>query len=691
MKLHLALLLAVPLFCFGDESRARWQNTRLVGAPEGPPPYRAVRSWPQLATRPLVYAAAEPGTGRMLFIEQQAADWGASMMLKAFRDPVRVETLLEFPGYAYCIAFHPRFAENGFVFFGVNEPAEGGRKHSRVLRYTMRDGRPDPDSRRVVISWDSNGHNGAALAFAADGLLFVSSGDGTSDGDVDLAGQNIGSLRSKILRINVDTTDDKTPYTVPSDNPFVNVSGFAPETWAYGLRNPWRLTYDALSDQLWAGENGQDHWEYARLVRRGANYGWSHFEGAHVFNAEHKLGPDRVTFPEIEHSHAEFRSLTGGFVYRGAKLPELAGAYVYGDFGTGRIWAAKHDGKSMLWNRELADTSFAITSIVADADGEILITDYGAPIGAPGGGGGAFYRLEPLRAEPAPPFPVRLSETGLFSDTAAQTPAPGVLPYEIAHPAWHDGAGSRRWMAIPGGGKLEVTGAKSWLLPDGSAFVQTLTIEGRRVETRLLVKQQADWAAYSYLWNVEQTDAELAPKAGADIAVQRVDFRQPWRVPARAECLMCHSRQAGFAIALSEPQLDIGGQIERWREAGILKGEPRPAAERHPFRNDTPEDRARTYLAANCSHCHTLYGGGNSALEFDWTTPREKMNAIDAKPQHAQFGLVDPRIVAPGDMARSILPLRTSHRGAGHMPPVGTKIPDPDGTRILAEWVLSLK
>src|SRR4030095_7453075 len=123
----------------------------------------------------------------------------------------------------------------------------------------------------------------------------------------------------------------------------------------------------------------------------------------------------------------------------------------------------------------------------------------------------------------------RLSETALFSDAAKQTPAPGVLPYSIAYPAWHDGAKSQRWMALPGDGPLEVTPQKSWLPPNGTVLAQTLTLDGRRIETRLLIKQQADWAGYTYLWNAAQTDADLVAKAGADIELQLADFRQPWR------------------------------------------------------------------------------------------------------------------------------------------------------------------
>lgn len=696
-RITLLLLAFIP--CGLAETRQKWENTRLTGSPDGPSKYRAVRAWPELTAGPMIAAEPEPGGKRLFFLEQKTGNSNLPMILRAFRDAANVETLLEFPGFAYTIAFHPRYAENGFVFFGVNELAEKDRRNSAVLRFTIVDGKLDAASRKEIIKWDSNGHNGAAIAFGGDGLLFVTSGDGTMDSDTDLAGQNTSVLRAKVLRINADKPSGAVAYSVPADNPFTGNPKFAPETWAYGLRNPWRMTFDAKSNQLWLGENGQDHWEYARLVQRGANFGWSRYEGSRPFILERVAGPDPVTFPTVEHSHEEFRSLSGGVVYRGTKLPELVGAYIYGDFRTGRIWAAKHDGKKLEWHKELADTPIAITSIGADADGELLIADYG-PSAIGGSGGGAFYRIEAAPVVTAPPFPTKLSDTGLFADTAAQIPAAGVLPYSIALPAWHDGAKSDRWLALPGDGKIEITTRKSWIPPEGTALAQTLTLDGRRIETRILVKHEDDWAAYTYTWNPAQTDAELAPKGGADIRIARPDFQQPWRVPSRAECHMCHSREAGFAIALTEPQLNVPGQFQRFEGMGILKRPipkeppkepPKTFEQMFKFQTDTPENRARAYLAANCAHCHTNCGGGNSAMEFDWQTAGKDMRTIDVMPQHATFGIANARIIAPGDLSRSILPLRASHRGDGHMPPLGTLIPDPEAARILAEWVLSLK
>lgn len=720
----------------GPEPIARipWQNTRLLGSPDGPQGFRAVRAWPRLDARSMVAVAPAPDGEWLWYVEQEGGREGLTRLRRtaARGDGSEAETLLEPEDLVYNLAFHPRFAENGFVYLGVNGPTATRPRSSRITRYTVRDGRPDPASRVVIIEWPSDGHNGAALAFGGDGRLFVTSGDGTSHSDTDRVGQDLRTLRSKILRIDVDRPAEGKRYSVPPDNPFVADSRFAPETWAYGLRNPWRLTYDAASGQLWTGENGQDQWEYARLVRRGENYGWSVYEGAHVFAQARPLGPHPVTFPTVEFSHAEFRSLSGGVVYRGRQFPELAGAYVFGDFGTGRIWAAKHDGARLEWMREIIDTPFSVTHVTADADGELLVADYGVERfrGFGPAGGGAIHRIEralPSREPPAP-FPRRLSETGLFADTASLAPADGVLPYDINVPGWHDGATSQHLIALPRDTVIHYRPGKSWDLPDGTVLVQTLVHEGRRIETRLLVKLQNDFAGYSYAWNAAQNDAELAEKAGAEL---NLSGGRSWRIPSRAECMMCHSRQANFSLTVHEWQLNRGDQLARWERMGVLRAEPssfgrgggrrggnaggqfgRPAAEqRQPVssallpRNPANlgrfmtsaeggaslETRARHYLAVNCAHCHTINGGGNSAIEFDWLAPRERMRAIGEPAQHGDFGLADAKVIAPGAPERSVILSRVVMRGAGQMPPVGSRAPDPEGVRLLAEWIASLR
>ena len=257
-------------------------------------------------------------------------------------------------GTAYDIAFHPRWRENGFVYFGWNGKLPGNDgKHSAITRHTMSTKPPytiDPASATTIIAWPSDGHNGAAVCFGKDGLMFVTSGDGTSDSDGNLMGQRTDSLLAKVLRIDVDRPEAGKAYSVPKDNPFIGAKDFVPETWAYGLRAPWRISHDAESGQLWVCQNGQDLWEQAFLVKGGENFGWSVMEGSHPFYPNRRAGPTPFTKPTVEHHHSEARSLTGGLVYRGKALPEIAGAYVYGDYSTGHIWAVRHTGKEIAWH-----------------------------------------------------------------------------------------------------------------------------------------------------------------------------------------------------------------------------------------------------------------------------------------------------------------------------------------------------
>ena len=248
----------------------------------------------------------------------------------------------------------------------------------QIARFTMARRSPfglDPASEEVIIEWPSNGHDGGGLVFGQDGMLYITTGDGTSDSDDDNVGQDMTRLLAKLLRIDVDHPEPGKAYSVPKDNPFVGVKDARPETWAFGFRNPWRMTLDRETGHIWVGNGGQDLWETAYLIERGANYGWSVYEGSHPFYLTRKLGPAPLTKPTLEHHHSESRSLTGGIVYYGQRFPELRGAYIYGDYSTGKIWAARHDGTRLLWQKEIADTTLQITCFGTDSRGEILIVD----------------------------------------------------------------------------------------------------------------------------------------------------------------------------------------------------------------------------------------------------------------------------------------------------------------------------
>jgi glucose/arabinose dehydrogenase/mono/diheme cytochrome c family protein len=579
-------------------------TSQVTGSPEPPLPYRVERAHPQARLSGPIAVAHQPGSDRLLYVTEPWA-YQPSTVMRMRDDEAGYEPEVLIPAddttVHYAITFHPNFAENGFVYIGSNglkspdgRVPEDGRRRTRITRYEI--DREPPyafhrDSATVIIEWDSAGHNGGDMAFGADGTMYVGSGDGTSDSDEDRKGQDLTSLRSKILRIDVDHPDDELAaagrhYSVPRDNPIFDpdspiatVEGARPETWAYGMRQPWRLSFDPATSQLWVANQGQDLWEQIYLIERGANYGWSILEGSHPFHRDQPAGPTPFSEPVAEHSHAEARSITGGLVYTGTALPELRGAYLYGDYSTGRIWGIRHDGERVTWHELIADTTLNITGFGTDSRGEILICDH-----QPGEQGG-FYRLVPTppASRPQPPFPRTLSESGLFADVARHAMVAGVIPYEPAAPLWSDGTHKARFFALPPTkdeagrvvpAKIGVTSARGWNFPDGTVLVKSFAIdevEGdpstrRWIETRFMLKEEGEWAGYSYEWNDDQTDALLVSAAGKDreFTITTADLAkhadgvktQQWHYPSRTECMVCHSRASNYVLGLCTVQLN---------------------------------------------------------------------------------------------------------------------------------------
>ncbi len=559
---------------YGLDRRVPWTTSRVVGFPSPPPPYRAVRAFPNLKVVCPIAVAHQPGSDCLLLLHQMFP-WGGHgkiLRVKDVPDVAEAEEVLNLDGIAYGVAFHPDFLKNGYLYVGDNGPMSG-KKRTRVTRYAM-DPKPpyklDPKSAKIVLAWDSDGHNGGDLAFGPDGLLYVSSGDGTSDSDTNLTGQDLSKLLAKVLRIDVDRPGDGKEYSVPKDNPFVGLKGARPETWAYGFRNPWRLHVDKPTGDVWVGNNGQDLWEQIYLVRKGANYGWSAYEGSHPFYAGRLGGPSPLAAPVAEHHHSDARSMTGGVVYRGKKLPELHGAYVYGDWSTGKVWGIRHDKGRVTWHKELAVTPMQITGFGLDSRGELLIADHG----------GGTYRLEPAPKEERQfPFPTRLSETGLFASVKEHRPQPELIPYSVNAPLWSDGADKERYLALPGTEPVDFTPKNGWNFPEGTVLVKTFALGRRRVETRLLTRQVGQWYGYSYLWNDAQTDADLVPAEGADRPYEVRGLRQTWHYPSRTECMVCHSRAANFVLGLSAAQMnkvhDYGGvkdnQLRTLQHLGVFR------------------------------------------------------------------------------------------------------------------------
>ncbi|MFQ5571122.1 MAG: PQQ-dependent sugar dehydrogenase, partial [Rhodothermales bacterium] len=278
------------------------------------------------------------------------------------------------------LAFHPNYADNGFFYVYYSA---SNRRRSVIARYSVNPNNPDrADTNSEVVLLEVtqpfDNHNGGQIRFGPDGFLYIALGDGGSGGDPQGHGQNRTTLLGSIVRIDVDTPSGGRNYGIPSDNPFVgNTEGFREEIYAYGLRNPWRFSFDADTGRLWAADVGQDDFEEVDIIESGGNYGWNTMEGFHCFRPSSGCNQNGLALPVWEYAHqGGRRSVTGGFVYRGTNVPELAGHYVYADFITGQIWALEYDGQQVVQNTELRDTNLPISAFGVDERHELYLCSF---------------------------------------------------------------------------------------------------------------------------------------------------------------------------------------------------------------------------------------------------------------------------------------------------------------------------
>ncbi len=289
------------------------------------------------------------------------------------------------------LAVAPDFASSGQFYVYYSTPNPRRTVLSRFRVGDARNGVADAASeeRILEIGQPFANHNGGGILFGPDGHLYLGIGDGGSAGDPMGNGQNLGTLLGKMLRIDVSGSDGSRPYRIPPDNPFVGRQGAREEVWTYGMRNPWRFAFDPETKVLWAADVGQNQWEEIDIIARGANYGWNITEGRHCFPpARTDCVLSGITLPVFEYDHSGGEcSITGGFVYRGGLLPSMRGAYVYGDYCTGRAWALRYDGSRVTEQALIVDTNLSISAFGQDRGGNVYLLDHG-----PAGG---IYRLVP--------------------------------------------------------------------------------------------------------------------------------------------------------------------------------------------------------------------------------------------------------------------------------------------------------
>ncbi|MBO0929900.1 PQQ-dependent sugar dehydrogenase [Fibrella aquatilis] len=346
---------------------------------------RVVNAHPSLNfDAPVLYTYAPDGTNRMFVLEQA----GRIKVVDQATNASNATTYLDIKNkVAYGgemgllgLAFHPNFKQNGFLYVNYTREGNGHPRETVISRFKAPSANAtqiDPATETILLTFRQPyaNHNGGGTMFGPDGYLYISTGDGGSGGDPQNNAQNRTSLLGKMLRIDVNGTD-KGNYGIPKDNPYVgNGEGFREEIYAYGLRNPWRFSFDKKG-QLWVGDVGQNKLEEVDVVTKGGNYGWRIREALDGYKPTEKAA-DPLIGPIHEYSHANGDlSITGGVVYEGKALPELANKYIFADYVSGRVWALTPTGSNKATNQTLIDRAGTISSFGEDRIGEVYLCDH---------------------------------------------------------------------------------------------------------------------------------------------------------------------------------------------------------------------------------------------------------------------------------------------------------------------------
>jgi glucose/arabinose dehydrogenase/mono/diheme cytochrome c family protein len=653
------------------------------------------------------------------------------------------------------VVFHPNFASNRtlFVYYTIRLSVSPNSYFQRLHRIVVSDAtisNPAISSHEPMLTlYDrATNHNGGTIDFGPDGYLYLSLGDegGSNDtyNNARFITQNADAGRigfwGQMLRLDVDKKPENlTPnphvqnstkfpsavhvgtYKIPADNPFIGATSWHNQTidpnqvrteiWATGLRNPFRWSFDKPTGRLFLGDVGQGAREEIDIIGKGKDYGWSWLEGNANFNSAPNppalpgqgFNPQAPIYDYARNSSLMLNGycVTGGRVYRGSRFTELYGDYIFADYGSGAMGALRHNGQE--WEpRRLLDQDGIVGFGEDPRDGELLFFSQGSPM--------PVLRLKRSAQEGKQPPPL-LSQVGAFSDLAALTPYPGIVPYEINVPFWSDHATKRRWFSIRNTTDTVVYRRdEPWTFPAGMVWIKHFDIETtrgnpstrRKLETRVLVKTANSVYGLSYRWRADQSDADLVPETGMNdpltITEGASQVVQTWRFPSRSECLACHTQVGGHALSFNSPQLNRDNlyqaqtlnQIKALGDAGYFSNS---VTDIHTLPKYAPADdasqslewRVRSYFAVNCAQCHQP--GGPSTGNWDARATVEMdaasiINGIVLNPQ----GNAASRFVVPGDPAHSVALMRLNGIPS-RMPPVGSNVIDQSAVDLLTAWI----
>ncbi len=719
--------------------------------------WSAMLAFPHLRFTNSVGLTAVPGTDRLCVWEREGRVWTFPNQRETTDKQLAIDISNQCQGWddsgLLGVAFHPGFATNHFVFVWYTwvrpgtvvgspttrpNPVLPDTYHDRLSRFTLDDqGVAIPGSETVFVDLTDQTvwHHGGGMFFhPVNGFLYWTDGD-NSVGDND---QFINkSLYSGVFRIDVDClgggvshAPPRQPlngvtahYFVPNDNPFVGQTNVLEEFFCLGLRSPHRMTYDPGSGRIFIGDVGESSREEIDVIEPGEsalNFQWNRCEGTLGKLEAPCLGVSRG--PLLDYPHSDGRAVIGGYVYRGKEFAsDLGGKYIFGDNVMRIVWALdetttpktkivlcvmpKGDGPN-------AGTDYTgLSSFGTDAAGELYFCQMSSI-------GGRIYRL--ARGGPPPPrqaLPKLLSQTGVFADMAAMTPAAGLLPYRVNSPLWSDGAVKSRWVALATNAVVGFAPKGAWSFPAGTVFVKhfDLPVDDtdskvvRRLETRLMVRDTSG-AVYgaSYQWRSDNRDAELV-NAGftEEVTIKTATGSrvQKWFYPGRQDCLTCHTTISGGVLGVNTRQLNgdftypatgiRDNQIRAWNHLGLfsqpLDDKAIPLLPKLVNVTNTLANlntRVRSYLDSNCSHCHQP-GGAGAFFDARFDTPLAKQNLINGPVQNP-LGIAGAKVVMPGDTNKSVLFHRVSIVGINQMPPIGKNVVDDQAVAVIGKWINSM-
>jgi glucose/arabinose dehydrogenase len=738
LSLRAAVWLGLGLVTLAAAPREPNTTLRL---PPVPPTYgfALTPAFPGLSFSAPMALTAPPGETNQLFVVERTGRIQVITNLTApnqslFLDiSARVNTSGE--GGLLGLAFHPGYQTNGwfFVYYTLTASTSAGTGfHDRLARFERSASNPfqaSPASEVPLITQldEASNHNGGDIHFGPDGYLYVALGDEGGAGDAYRNSRRIDrDFFAAILRLDVDQRPGSlapnshpavgTGYAIPPDNPFVGATSFngaavdpadvRTEFWAVGLRNPWRMSFDPVTGWLYAGDVGQGAWEEINLIQRGGDYGWNYREGLHPYTGTPPAGVAFID-PIWEYPHTgsptnRGNSVTGGVVYRGTRLSQIYGHYVFADYGSANLWALLYDGTRVVQHQRLTTASSIVELGTDPANGDVLLASINGPISR------LTYNSIPV----GDPLPPTLAETGAFTDLLSLTPQPGIIPYQINAPFWSDHALKTRWFSVPDTNDfLGFNPEGSWDAPEGTVWIKHFELEltnglpesRRRLETRFLVRHGGGSYGVTYRWDNTQTEATLVPEEGLDeslvIRDGSIARTQVWHYPARSECLICHAPVAGHALSFNTFQLNrdtplddgVTNQILALAALGYFTNAPEDAVGLPAFADAATtaasvEHRARSYLSVNCVQCHQPGAAARGSWDARFTTPLDQAGILNGLLEDYR-GNPANRVVVPGSTANSMILTRISSLEPGHMPPLATSVVNTQAVALLSEWI----